>query len=206
MNKIIEFDNYERKDLFNHYNDNDNPFLYLTTKIDITNIYNYCKKHKNHYATIGYIIGKTANQIDNFKYRYIDNKIIYYDKLNINYTQEKNNIIGYFTTPYANSYKEYIKNYINIQKDFYNDKYKLESRQDEIWVSCFPWGNFTGLITPYNKKILIPQFIWDKYIIEDNKIYINLMIMIHHGLADGKHIGKFIENLTKNIEQFNPNN
>lgn len=36
-----EITNYERIETFNYYNNKDNPFIYLTTKVDITNI------HKN---------------------------------------------------------------------------------------------------------------------------------------------------------------
>ena len=67
---IKEIKNFERKELFEHYHSFSNPFAISTTKIDITNIVNYCKKHRNFYATLGFIITKTANQIDEFKYRY----------------------------------------------------------------------------------------------------------------------------------------
>ena len=34
-----EIENYERIELFNNF-DRDNPFIFLTTKVNITNIYN----------------------------------------------------------------------------------------------------------------------------------------------------------------------
>ena len=62
-----EIKKYDRINLFNHYQTFDNPFLILTTKIDITNIVNYCKKEGSFYATMGYLITKTVNNIDVFK-------------------------------------------------------------------------------------------------------------------------------------------
>ena len=47
--------------------------------------------------------------------------------------------------------------------------------------------------------VWIPQFIWDKYENVDDKYLVNLMIIIHHGFADGFHIGKFITLLKENI-------
>ena len=73
---------------------------------------------------------------------------------------------------------------------------------NEIWLSCEPWFTFTGFIPPFDKEITIPQFIWDKYENIDGKYYIDLMIMVHHGFADGYHIGKFIELLNENIRVF----
>ena len=37
-----EIENFERIDLFNNFN-RDNPFIFLTTKVNITNIYKNCK-------------------------------------------------------------------------------------------------------------------------------------------------------------------
>ena len=78
----------------------------------------------------------------------------------------------------------------------------MENTIDEVWISCIPWFSFSGLITPFSKEVTIPQFIWDKYRRVEDKYYTNLMIMIHHGFADGSHLAKFIEILQKNIEQF----
>lgn len=201
--KIIDLEDFERKDLFLHFNSRTNPFSFVTVKVDITNIIDYCKVYKNYYASIAYIITKTANEIDNFKYRYIDNKIVYYDKLNVNITQKIDNDIGFFVVPYQNDFKSYIKEFVNIQDDFNNHRYKKENSQDEVWCSCEPWFEFLSVIPPFSNDITIPQFIWSKFYKEDNKTYTNLLIMIHHGFADGSHIGLYIEKLNKNIENFN---
>ena len=78
-----EIKNYCRQDLFDYYHKRSNPFVFVTTKIDITNIYDYCKIHKYHYATIAYVFGSAMNEIEEFKYRYENGKIYKYDKLNI---------------------------------------------------------------------------------------------------------------------------
>ena len=57
-----EIENYERKELFNNF-DRDNPFIFLTTKVNITNIYKNCK---DYYPSIAYFITKAVNQIENF--------------------------------------------------------------------------------------------------------------------------------------------
>lgn len=202
---IKEIENFDRKELFNHYHSFDNPFLICTTRIDITDLVNYCKVHKNFYATFGFIITMTANQIDAFKYRLKDGKIYYCDELKSSYTQMyEDKTIGYFGIPPIYDFNEYIKKFLDIQNKFLNDKkYSSESELNEIWLSCEPWFKFTGLIPPFNKMITIPQFVWDKYESIGDKYYIDLMIMVHHGFADGYHIGKFIELLTENIKILN---
>lgn len=202
---IEEVKNFKRKELFEHYHSCNNPFVILTTKIEITNLVNYCKEHKNFYPTFGFVITKTANQIDEFKYRYKDGKIYYCDEIKSNYTQMyEDGTIGYFDIPVINDFKEYIDNFLKIQKRFMeNKKYSTENDLNEIWLSCEPWFSFTSFVPPFNKEISIPQFIWDKYENINGKYYIDLMIMVHHGFADGFHIGKFVNLLQENIKLFN---
>jgi len=202
---IKEIKKFERKELFQHYHGFTNPFAISTIKIDITNIVNYCKKNRNFYATLGFIITKTANQIDAFKYRYKDGKIYYCEELMSNYTQMyEDKTIGYFSIPPINDYKEYIEKFVEIQNEFLKEKkYSKNYKLNEIWLSCNPWCSFTSLIPPFSKEITIPQFIWDKYENVNGKYYINLMIMVHHGFADGYHIGQFVSLLGENIKEYN---
>lgn len=195
----IEIKDFERNNLFNHYNDKDNSFLYLTTKIDITNIYIKCK---NYYASIAYFITLALNQIDNFKYRYEDNKIYKYDVLKPNFTQmfEDNNI-GFFTCDFKDKYSEFLIEYKSVQEKFKkNHKSYANEDQGEVWFSYIPWFNVSSIITPFDKKNTIPQFIWDKFVLEDGKYYINLTIMAHHGFVDGYHIGILLQKLNEIIE------
>lgn len=201
---IKEVENFERKELFDHYHSFNNPFMILTTKIDVTNIVEYCKKHRNFYATLGFLITKTANEIDAFKYRYKDGKIYYCDEIKSNYTQKYNNgNIGYFDVPSIKNYKEYINKFIEIQNNFLEkEKYSTDNDLNELWLSCETWFSFTGFVPPFNKEITIPQFIWDKYEEVDGKYFIHLVVMVHHGFADGIHLRDFFYLLEKNINDF----
>lgn len=194
-----EVTNFERQELFNYYNDKDNPFIYLTTKIDITNIYNKCK---NYYPTIAYIITLTVNKIDNFKYRYENNKIYKYEELKPNFTHllDDSNI-GFFACDMKEKYSEFLIEYKKVRDKFLESKKSIDNiDQGEVWFSYTPWYSISSLITPYDKSVTIPQFIWDKFNLENEKCYINLTIMVHHGFADGKHIGLFLEQLNNIIE------
>lgn len=201
---IKEIKNFKRKELFDHYHSCDNPFIICTIPIDVTNVVKYCKEHKNFYATMGFLITKTVNQIEEFKYRYKGGKIYYCDIINSNFTQMyEDNTIGFFGFPYTNDFNQYIENYLETQNEFKKNKELItENNIDEIWLSCEPWFSFSSFIPPFDKKISIPQFIWDKFENVDGRYNLNLMIMIHHGFADGFHVAKFINLLKENIISF----
>lgn len=199
-----EIKDFDRKNLFEYYNNKNNPYLYITTKIDITKIYNNCK---NYYPTIAYFMVLTINQIDNFKYRYEDNKIFKYEVLKPNFTQMfDDHNIGFFTCDLKNTYSDFLKEYKCMKDKFYtNHKSYANIDYGEIWFSCVPWFNISSLVTPFDKTNTIPQFIWDKFEHHNGKTFINLTIMVHHGFVDAYHIKLFLDKfneIVENLEQY----
>lgn len=190
---------FNRKELFNHYNSKDNPFVIVSTKIDITNIYSKCK---NYYASIAYFITLAVNKIDNFKYRYENDEFYIYDVVRPNFTEPFDDMnIGFFTCDLKEDYNSFIDEYKNIKQKFLSSHTCCTSNeQDEIWFSCTPWFSMTSVVTPFDKKITIPQFLWDKFSFEKDRCYINLNIMAHHGFVDGYHISLFLKEFNEIIE------
>ena len=206
MRTVIDISKWDRKDLFDHYDEETNPFAIINTPIDVTNVYNYCKSTGNSiYATMGYIITKTVNSIEGFRFRKENDEIVVYDKIHGNFTENiDNKIIGFFTIKNDDTYKDFIDEF-NDKRDGLKIAKKSETsvtKYNEIWMSCVPWFEFNAAIPPFNKKNTIPQFIWDKFKKENNVVKTNLMIMVHHGFVDGYHIGKFINELQENINNF----
>ena len=196
----IEVKNFKRQKLFDTYHKMTNPYIYLTTKIDVTKIINYCKKHKNYYATIGYFILAAANSLDCFKYRLEDDKIYKYDSLKSSSVELLENDDIIYVNCDFNSYDKYINNYLKEKERCISNKEVVETKdQGVIWFSCTPWFSYESLISPYDKNITIPQFIWDKYEKSGEKYFMNLTIMIHHGFADGKDIAGFLDILKDKI-------
>ncbi len=196
MKEVVDF---SRIDLFEHYNNMDNPFIIMTIPIDVTNVVNYAKVHRHFYATLGFLVGKAVNEVDGFKYRYIDNKIYYCDKVSPNFTEKVGEQIGFFDCDSSNL-EDFIKEFDEQKSKLGNYDESQDNRQDVIWISCFPWAKFSGLMSPHDRSITIPQFIWDKYEEVNGRYYCNMMIMVHHGFADGYHVGNFIEKLNKLLE------
>ncbi len=200
MKQRIE--NFYKQDIFNMFHKKDNPFSFVTTRIDITNIYKLCQEKKHIYATMGYYLCLALNEVEEFKYRFEENNFYKYDKINPSYTEQySDGTIGFFTVPLKEDYEAFIEDYIKIKDKFLKRDYKEEEQQNVVWLSCEPWFNFTSVISPYEKDLTIPQLIWDKFIFIDHHVYTNLMIMSHHGFVDGAHIGQFLNHLNEKIKR-----
>ena len=202
--KILNKDTWDRYDTFTHYDACTNPFVIISSKVEITNIYNIAKQHHlSMYASFGYIIAKTANEFDGFKTRKDNDKFVIYDNIIPNFTENidgKN--IYFFDVELNNDINKFNEDFIKTRELFKNQKAVFESKPNEIWLSCAPWFSFDAITPPYNHDILIPQFIWDKFNKEGNKVMTNLMVMIHHGFMDGYQIGMFYKKLEENIKNF----
>lgn len=198
---------FERKLLFDNYHKNTNPFIVITVPIDVTKIVSYCQIHKHFYATMGYLIARVINQIDEFKWRYEDGEFHYYPNITPNFTQRIDNQITFFDVPYEQSYSSFIQNFDGIQNRVYQgEKCFSDNRSDTVWFSCVPWFSMQSLISPFDRDNTIPQFIWDRYEKKSEGYYMNLMIMVHHGFMDGYHIARFLELLKEEITCFGEEN
>lgn len=196
-----EVKNFAHLDKFNKFNAMQNPFIIMTVRVKVTNLVKYAKKYKHFYMMFGYLLAKTVNEVEAFRYRYIDNKFYICDRVGVSYTERIEDDIVFFDC-YNESLEDFMKEYDEKKTRALNLKKSIsEERYDVIWVSCLPWNNFSALVSPFDKSITMPQFIWDKYKEVDNDYYCNLMLMVHHGFADGYHVADFIQKLEKNIEE-----
>lgn len=207
MKHLINKKDFNRLEVFEYYNARSNPFAIITTKIDITNIYNLCKIKKHYNATIGYYLTKALNQVEEFKYTYENESFYKGDTIHPSFTDmREDHTIGYFLCEFTDDYNEFIKRYDLQKRAFINGENTNKEIDDSVvWISCEPWFHFSGLVPPFDKSITVPQLIWDKFSLENDKCFINLMIFIHHGFADGYHIGMFINKVNELINNIKLN-
>ena len=151
MKHLISKDNFKRNEVFHYYNARTNPFAIVTTKIDITNIYNLCQTKKHYNATIGYYLTKALNEVEEFKYTYENDNFYKGDIIHPSFTDmREDNSIGYFLCEYTNDYEEFIKRYDLQKKAFLNgEDTNVEINDAVVWISCEPWFHFSGLVPPF---------------------------------------------------------
>lgn len=203
MRKVIE--NFERKDLVELYTNRANPFSFVTIKLDITNAYNYSRVHKHLYQLLCYTFTKAMNKVENFKYRLEDGKVVYYDIINPNWTERLDNgNVSFIECDMSDTFEEHLIKYEECIKEFKEKQdmvFKSSEGTTSVWMSCLPWFSFNSIIPPFDSSEPIPQLIWDKYQIEGEKVFVNLMIMSHHAFVDGVHMGMLIEEINKELDR-----
>ena len=73
---------------------------------------------------------------------------------------------------------------------------------DLIRYSTFPWSSFSGLLHPTNldPKDSVPKITFGKFFIREGKKILPVSIEAHYGLADGLHLGKYLEKLQRQLD------
>lgn len=83
-----------------------------------------------------------------------------------------------------------------------------EANDGMIYASCLPWIDFTSISHPMkvDNTDCIPRISWGKFTCTNNRWFMPVSIQLHHGLADGYHVGLFfekLEELLKTTDQLN---
>ena len=210
--KTIDLNKWKRKNVYNNFIKYTNPSLSVTSRIDVTGIYKWCKnKNKSFYSTFLYIVTKVMNEIEEFRIRIKKGKIVLFDIVNPNYIVLNNNdVIVPVITPWK---EDFLYFYDSTRRDIINARENDKAVSftdymplDCIYFSCLPWIDFTEVSNPYNnddKDISsIPRVIWGKVVSEDEKFKVALSISVNHALIDGEPVSKAYLKIQKYVDDF----
>ena len=199
--KIIDIDNWSRKNHYNYFKQLDYPHFNICANIDITNFYEYVKsKNLPFFISILYLSTKVANNITEFKLRIRDNLIIEHDTVNPSFTvMTDDNLFSFCTTNFIDDYNQFktstIEDIEKVKKNIImNDE---PGRDDLLYITTLPWISFTSITHPIQMSPTdsIPRISWGKFFDDNGKVKIPFSVQVHHALVDGIHVGKYFNDL-----------
>ena len=198
--KYLDINKWKRKEHFEFFSQFDEPFFGVVSEIECKFAYNLVKE-KN-YSFFAYYLHKSlvaANEIEEFRHRINDNKIIVYDKVHASPT------IGRDDGTFAFSFMEFSRDFNVFEKSVKDEVEAVqnstglrlnenEMRNDVIHYSSIPWFKFTGLT--HARKLIpgesIPKISFGKIFLRDSQRILPVSINAHHGLIDGFHVGRYL--------------
>ncbi len=207
MRKLLNITDWNRKAIFEHFINLDEPFFGVTVHIDCTIAYEYCKAnglsffmHYLHKATIA------ANELTPFGYRIIDNKVYTYDIVHASATISRlDNTFGFAHFPYYADFETFRKEAEKeMERIQHNQDLMPETIAENIMhFSALPWLDFTSLSHARNYKTpdSCPKVSFGKVTTINNKKNMPVAIHVHHALMDGYHIGQYVALFQKLMNQ-----
>ena len=175
------------------------PSFCVTFEADITSFKRLVKEQEISFTmAMVYAVCKCANEIEAFRYRFVDGKIVLFDRIDtaFTYLNKDTELFKVVNVPMIDGLKEYCafaSKTANEQKEYFTGPLG----NDVFQCSPMPWVTYTHIshTNSGKKDNATPLFDWGKYYEKDGKIMIPISVQAHHSFVDGLHIGQFVDKL-----------
>lgn len=202
----IDYENWERRELFEFFSAVSHPFYSVTFNLDVTKLYNYThSRGLSFYYALTYLVTKAVNSVDNFLYAIEDGEIVKHDELLCSFTDLKKDsdnfhIVTMLCEGTLDEFCAAAEKKSAAQKEFINME---EEGKNLIFISCLPWIELTGLTNERNfdRDDNIPRIAWGKYHEDNGRKVLGMSLELNHRFCDGVHIGKFAKVLERLIAE-----
>ena len=199
--KIIDEKTWERAMHCMVFRNSIEPQFCVTFEADITNFKEKVKKQGLSFTmAMVYAVCKCANEIEEFRYRFLDGKIVLYDRIDtaFTYLNKSTNLFKVVNVPFVDDINEYCKlayKIANEQREYFTGPLG----NDVFQCSPMPWVTFTHIshTNSGKKDNATPLFDWGKYYEKNGRIMIPISVQAHHSFVDGIHVGQFVNGLQK---------
>jgi len=197
--KKIDISTWKRRDHFKLFSQFEEPFFGVVVNIDCTNAYADAKeKGTSFFLHYLYRALKAANHIEEFHYRILNNEVVTYDQVSVATTVNRpNGTFGFGYFDYHTDENIFIANAQKAILAVQNTEGLIPSKGggSEIHFSAIPWVDFTSLshARSFTFPDSAPKISFGKVTEKDGIKTMPVSVHIHHGLADGYHVGKFVE-------------
>lgn len=182
------------------------PQYCVSYELDITNFLKKIKERGYSFTfSMVFAVTKCANEIEEFRCRFVDGKPVIYDKINTSFTYlDKGSELFKVVNV---DMQETLEDYVALAADTVKNQKEYFTRpmgNDIYQFSSLPWISFTHIShTESGKKDnATPMIDWGKYFIRDEKVMLPFSVQVHHSFVDGIHIGQLTESLQNYLNEF----
>ncbi len=197
--KIIDTNEWKRKNLYDNFIGYTNPIFSLGTELDVTELVKYCKNRGySFFVSFMFLMMKSINEVEEFRLRIVDDQVVLYEKVLPNYIVMTNDNV--VVTSRSEMYDDFDSFYAKVREDIEKSKMSYErtafnfsNANDCVYISCLPWRAFSSVTNAYNladkNQTSIPRITWFKYEEDGNgRDKMGFDVAAHHALIDGKPV------------------
>lgn len=207
MKHKIDILTWKRREHFEVFNRFDEPLFGITVRVECSAAYKKAKKLGYPFSLYYlYLSLKVANEIEEFRYRIIDDKVYCFDSIGAGPTVFRED------ETYGCGYMPYNENIDDFMKQATSEVKRVKAErglkfthpgEDLIHYSTLPWADFTAVNHARKLDIArsVPKITFGKITRDGEKMWMPLDIHANHALMDGFHVGKFIERFQELLNQ-----
>ncbi len=209
MPHYIDLATWPRREVFEFYLPFDKPYFNVCTQLDVTKLITELKKREKTsvWLTYHYLALKAANEIEPFRYRLRQGKVLVHEVINGGTTfMLPNETFTLIYFDYAETWSKFMeganKSVDEILKGDWGFRPKHE---DDARIHCttLPWIAFTSFshARRWGREDSVPKISFGKFIKEKDRILMPFSVEVHHSLMDGLHVGRYIARIEEMLDQ-----
>ena len=206
MYKLIDFNCWERRELYEHFSRLKMPHYAVAANVDVTQLLAYKRREGlSFYLSLIYLTTQVLNSIGNFRLRILDGKVVEFDTIHTNFTHKRpdEQVFRFHTAPFEGTLRQYVETTseaIAHQTTLFGGAGDIPN---VAYCSCTPNLDVTAITNPgmENPDDAIPRINWGKYMEHNGRWIINITLTVNHRFIDGYHVSLFYERLQTAIDQ-----
>ncbi|MCD7992728.1 MAG: chloramphenicol acetyltransferase [Clostridia bacterium] len=181
------------------------PAFCVTFEANITNFKSKVKEQGLSFTmAMVYAVCKCANEIEAFRYRFLDGQIVLFDRIDTTFTylNDETELFKVVNVPFLENMTEYCELALKTaqeQKEYFTGPLG----NDVFQCSPMPWVTYTHIshTNSGKKDNATPLFDWGKYYEKNGELILPISVQAHHSFVDGLHIGQFVDRLQKFFDE-----
>ena len=204
--KVIDENNWKRTLHCQIFRNSIEPSYCVTFELDISNFLRSVKVRKYSFTlALIFMVSKCANGIEEFRYRFLEGKIVLYDRINtaFTYMNKDTELFKVVNVEMQDKIEDYVA--IATKKAESQEEYFTGPLGNDVFqFSPLPWISYTHVSHTISgkKDNATPLFSWGKFFERDGKWILPFSVQVHHSFVDGIHIGKLAHSLQDYLNSF----
>lgn len=202
MAEYLDVTNWTRRDLFEFFRGYDNPYFNVCTRLDITSLVALLRGRSGISVslTYHYFALRIANEIEPFRYRLRDGRVLVHEVIHGGTTvllPNESFAFAYFS--YEKDFGQFIRQAqqsVNLVRSG-EGLFKPDAGDDRVHFTTLPWVAFTSFAHARNWGTgdSVPKIAFGKFTMENERILLPISVEVHHALMDGLHVGRYLSQL-----------
>lgn len=182
------------------------PAFCVTFELDITDFYKKIKAQGYSFTiAMVYAVCRCANEIEEFRYRFVDGQVVLFDKIDtaFTYLDQDTELFKVVNVPMLETMKEYVETATKAARE-QTEYFTGPLGNDVFQCSPMPWVTYTHIshTNSGKKDNATPLFDWGKYFERDGRLLMPVSVQAHHSFVDGLHVGRFVERLQQFVREY----
>jgi chloramphenicol O-acetyltransferase type A len=203
MKHLIDLAGWNRREHFAFFSGFEEPFFGVVAEVDAARAYARAKQLETPFFQVYlHAVLRAVNAVEALRYRIEDGQVWCYDAVHASATLTRpDNTFGFSFVPYAPGLAEFGRG-LQAEMEAVRQSTGLRlndaaARPDVIHFSAIPWLRFTGLThaRAFRHPDSVPKISVGRTQWQGEQLLMPVAVNVHHGLADGYHVGLFFEAL-----------